>query len=631
MDIFTAASRMGRAARIESDALSLGEHGVIGDGLTCALIGRNGAVDWMCMPRFDSPSVFGSLIDAERGGTFRVCPARQPYESVQAYDSDTNVLQTLFRNGSGAVLVVTDSMPWTDDPRSSLHELHRLIECRAGEMALEVVFDPRFDYARGETRLESGEHGLMALGPGGERLALSVGADIEFRTRRGGGRVGKLTVRAGQHLWLILSYRAPAPEPPAAYRPFEQLRSTRRFWRGWASQLRYDGPWRHEVLRSALVLKMLQYAPTGAMVAAPTTSLPEGPSGDRNWDYRYSWTRDSAMAIRAMNVIGYSAEARHFFHFVRDTIDARGGLDLMVALDGQDVPAEILLEHLSGHRGHGPVRIGNGARDQSQLDITGWLLDAAYLHERAGGVLSLRLWRQIRDLVDRAIECADEPDHGIWEPRVAPAHHVHTKLMTWVAFDRAARLAPLFGDARAERRWTRARQNLRREILERGYDETAGSFVSAYGEKSVDATLLLFPSYGFLAPNDPRVASTIDRIQAELRAGRFLRRYDAPDGIDAGEGAFVLCGFWLSEALALAGALDEAMDVFHAHVEAANHLGLLAEEVDPASGAPLGNFPQAFSHLGLIQAAARLNLALRQRDEGLDAPPRLPFDPPQLD
>jgi alpha,alpha-trehalase len=631
VDLHTAASRIGRSFVVDGRPGPLGHHGVVGDGFTCALIGVDGAVDWLCLPRFDSPSVFASLLDPERGGTFQVCPARVPFESLQAYDTDTNVLQTLFRTEEGAA-VVTDFMPWTDDPRSSVHELHRLVEVREGAVELELLFDPRFDYARGETRVEPAEHGALARGPHGELLTLSAGGGVRLRPREGAGDglCGRLRARRGDRIWLILSYRSPAPEPSAAYRPFEHLRTTRRFWRSWAGQLRYDGPWRHDVLRSALALKLLQYAPTGAMVAAPTTSLPEGPTGDRNWDYRYSWTRDSAMAIRAMNLIGYAGEARHFFHFVRDTIDLRGGLDLMVAVDGSDVPAEVVLPHLRGHRGRAPVRVGNGAREQHQLDIAGWLLDAAYLHERSGGVLSLRLWRQVRHLVDRAVERSDEPDHGIWEPRTEPAHHVHTKLMTWVALDRAARIAPLFADARSARRWTRSRQALRREILASGYDDEAGSFVRAYGQSSVDATLLLMPTYGFLSASDPRVIRTVDRITSELSDGRFLRRYDGADGIGSGEGAFVLCGFWLAETLALAGRLDEAMEVFHDHLEAANHLGLLSEEVDPSSGDPLGNFPQAFSHLGLIQAAARINLGLRLRDEGLDAPPRLPFDPPDL-
>ncbi|MEN8181761.1 MAG: glycoside hydrolase family 15 protein [Myxococcota bacterium] len=628
MDLFTASDRLSRTFEVDGAPPALGMHGVIGDGFTCALVGVDGSVDWLCMPRFDSPSVFASILDPERGGSLRVSPATRPFSSLQAYDSNTNVLQTLFRRPGEGSVVVTDFMPWSDDPRSSIHEIHRLIESRDGALPMEVVFDPRLDYARGPTRVVITEHGAMAEGPGGDRLCLSLSGGGRFETRERGGVVARFTARPGKRQWVILSWRAPQPEASAAYRPFEHLRRTRRFWRSWSGRLRYDGPWRHDVLRSALTLKLLQYSPTGAIVAAATTSLPAWPGGDRNWDYRYAWARDSAFAIRAMNLIGYMDEARGFFHFVRDTIESRGRLDLMVSVDGADVPEEVILSHLAGYQGSGPVRVGNGARDQLQLDIIGALLDAAWLYERSGAHLSLRLWRQLRELVYEAMQQVDQRDHGIWEPRADPAHHVHSKLMTWVALDRVLRLAPLFGDEPVARTWSRARKELREEILRQGYNESCGTFVDVYGGTEVDATLLLFPLYGFLPASDPRVERTRKRVMQELRDGRFLRRYRSHDGIQSEEGGFVLCGFWLAEALALAGRIDEALEVFHDHTRGANHLGLLAEEVMPETGAPLGNFPQAFSHLGLINAAARIDLALRLRDEGAEHSPRHAIDLP---
>jgi GH15 family glucan-1,4-alpha-glucosidase len=329
-----------------------------------------------------------------------------------------------------------------------------------------------------------------------------------------------------------------------------------------------------------------------------------------------------------MNQTGFHEEALGFFHFVRDTVEERGQLDLMVAIDGGDVPDETSLDWLAGHRGLGPPRIGNGARYQTQHDIVGPLLDAAALHEQSGGTLSLRLWRHLRRLMNEAVHKVEEPDHGIWEVRAEPSHHVHSKLMTWLALDRALHLSALFGGDRKQEEWRQARERLRGDILRRGYDAATGSFVRAYGGDDVDATLLLMPIFGFLPPNDPRVIRTLDRVLEELSLGRFLRRYRASDGIHSEEGAFVLCGFWLAEALALAGRLDQALETFNNHLSAANHLGLMPEEVDPASGEALGNFPQAFSHLGLIQAAARLDLALRLRDEGVNEPPRLAFDFP---
>jgi GH15 family glucan-1,4-alpha-glucosidase len=618
---------MSNAFEIDGSPLDTGKYGVIGDGSSVAFVGVNGSIDWLCMPRFDSPSIFAAILDHKRGGHFRIAPTGR-YQSRQAYDDATNVLQTLLEQPGQGAAVVTDFMPWNGDPRSTFHEVHRLIEVREGSLILELSFDPRFDYARSETRVELAEEGVVALGENGERIALAVGSGVKFEHRSGGGVKALLKLRAGQRQWAILSWNSKRPERVAAYRPFEHMRATRRFWRSWAARMNYDGPWRHDVLRSALLLKLLQYAPTGAMVAAPSTSLPVVPSGDRNWDYRFSWTRDSAMAIRAMNQIGYPDEAQGFFHFVRDTVAARDRLDIMVTIDGGDIPEEILLDSLAGHRGSGPVRLGNAASHQIQHDIVGPLLDAASLHEQSGGTLGLALWRQIRKLVNEAVDYATQPDHGIWEPRSEPQHHVHSKLMTWVALDRALHLAGRFGGDRYDSTWVQARERIRGDILRQGYDRQRGTFTGSYGGGEVDATLLLMPIYDFLPPSDPRVAATTERVIKELGDGRFVRRYRSSDGIPADEGGFVLCGFWLAEALALGRRLDEALEVFHNHLLAANHLGLLAEEVDAPSAAPLGNFPQAFSHLGLIQAAARLDYALRLRDEGSDDAPRLAFDSP---
>jgi GH15 family glucan-1,4-alpha-glucosidase len=622
VDLYTSSRRIARTFQLDGRPIAHHEHALVGDGSSCALIGVDGSISWLCLPRFDSPSVFASILDPEIGGRCQLAPTTAGCESRQAYDDDTNVLQTLFhREGSGTA-VLTDFMPWTEDRPRSLHELHRMIEVREGALDFSLVFDPRFDYARGETTIEVTEHGALATSPDGERLAISISPVARFETRSAGGVEARFTLRAGRRAWAVLAYGTRQVEPTARYRPFEQLRRTRRFWRSWSARLRYDGPWRHDVLRSALTLKLLQYVPTGAMVAAPTTSLPVSPDGLRNWDYRFSWTRDSAMAVRAMNLIGYGPEALEFFRFVCDGVDRRSGLDLMLGIEGGDVPSEVTLPHLAGHNGSGHVRIGNAASLQIQHDITGPLLDATYIFERSGGLVTLRLWREIRSLVSRAADLRSEPDHGIWEPRDEPRHHVHSKLMTWVALDRAIRMAPHFGGDADLAHWIRCRDELAAEILQRGVDPTRPSFVESYDGKDVDASLLAVSLYGFLQPDDPRVIGTVDRIQSELAEGPFVRRYRAADGIGTDEGCFVLCGFWLAEALALAGRLDEGLEVMRNHVGAANHVGLLAEEIDAASRAPLGNFPQAFSHLGLIQAAARLDLALRLRDEGGEQPPR---------
>jgi GH15 family glucan-1,4-alpha-glucosidase len=629
MDIFSAAARLSWPFKFTAEnrdaPLPIAAHGLIGDGFSAALVGVDGTIDWLCWPSFDSPSVFGALLDRERGGLTTLRPAARRYESLQQYDPETNVLETLFRVPDQGLVRLTDYMPWSDDPRASIHEVHRRIDCREGSVELEAIFDPRFSYGGERPQIELGEHGVVARSGGGDTLVAAIGRGTGWQLRPKGGAETRLRLRAGERAWMVLSWGATQAEPIAAYRPFEHLRATRHFWREWARRLQYDGPWRHHVLRAALALKLLIYSRTGAMVAAPTTSLPEWIGGVRNWDYRYTWTRDSAMAIRAANLIGYSGEATEFFHFVRDILDSGDGLRLIYAIDGGDVPEETVLEHLSGYRDSKPVRIGNGARSQVQLDTAGALLDAAYLHENFEGTLTLRTWRHLRQIVDDVARRWRDPDHGIWESRDGMRHNVHSKLMSWVALDRGCRLAPLFGGVGEN--WARETRELRQEIEKSGLDPRGNHFVSAFGGNEMDATLLLLPIHGFLDVNDARVKRTIARVRSELGDGPFLHRYSNHDGDGVGgrEGAFLLCGFWLAETLALAGQLEEAQEVFFAHVEASNHVGLLAEEIDPYSGELLGNFPQAFSHLGLINAAWRIDKGLRLRDEGSARSPRL-FD-----
>jgi GH15 family glucan-1,4-alpha-glucosidase len=630
VDIFSAARRLSRPFRFENDRdareLPIGARGLIGDGFSAALVRADGAIDWLCLPRFDSPSVFAALVDPERGGLTAITPVARPFESLQQYDPDTNVLETLFRVPDQGQIRLTDYMPWTDDARASIHEIHRRIECREGEVELEVVFDPRFGYALGQTRIELEHHGLLAHGEGGARLVAASSRPLDWRARPEGGMSARLRLRAGERRWLVLSWNAPRPEPIEAYRPYELLRATRQAWREWSRHLQYDGPWRHHVLRSALTLKLLIYSRTGAVVAAPTASLPEWIGGARNWDYRYTWTRDAALAIRAANLIGYQREARDFFHFVRETLDRVPELGVMYTVEGTPVPEERILEHLSGFRGSQPVRIGNDARDQLQFDTAGTLLDAAFLYERFGGSLNLRVWRHLRDVLGAVRKSWREPDHGIWEPRDGVHHNVHSKLMSWVALDRGHRLAPLFGGSSEAAVWESAASEIQRDLLANGMDPAGRHFVSRYGENTPDASLLLIGLNGFLRADDPRVLETIRWVADELGEGPFVHRYRVDDGLEGPEGAFVLCGFWLAEALAIAGNLDAAQEVFSAHAEASNHLGLLAEEIDPSTGELLGNFPQAFSHLGLINAACRIDLGLRLRDEGSTKLPRLLLD-----
>jgi GH15 family glucan-1,4-alpha-glucosidase len=630
MDLYSAARRLSRPLLVTEPVSQwrppISAHGIIGDCHSCALVRIDGSIDWLCLPRFDSPSVFAQLLDPE-GGFSALSPVRRPFESLQRYDPDTNVLESLFDVPGEGVVRLTDYMPWENDPRAAIHEVHRRVECREGEVEIEAIFDPRFGYARDRGRFDLGEHGVLATGADGQTLAAVVSNGGQWEPRPEGGMRTRLRLRAGQRAWMVLSWGAPRPEPLAAYRPFELLRSTRRHWREWSRQLRYDGPWRHHVQRSALLLKLLIYHPTGAMVAAPTTSLPEWIGGTRNWDYRYAWVRDAALGIRSANLIGFKHEARDFFHFVRDALDHERNLQVMYQVDGQPVPDEVELAHLEGYQRSRPVRVGNGARQQLQLDTAGALVDAAFIYEEFGGSLTLRAWRNLRRVVETVRERWREPDHGIWEKRAALEHNVHSKLMSWVAVDRARRLAPLFGDQGRLDKWQQTAQEIRADLLRNALDPSGRHFVAAYGAGAPDATLLLLPIYGLLSASNERVAATIEWVRSELSDGPFLRRYLAEDGIGGPEGGFVLCGFWLAEALALGGRLEEAQEVFVAHAEASNHLGLLSEEIEPSTGELLGNFPQAFSHMGLISAAARIDLGLRLRDEGSGNRPRFILDP----
>ena len=619
MDLYSAAKRLMRPyvfAEPSSPPLTIADRGIIGNGTTAALVRPDGVIDWLCLPRFDSPSVFAGILDEERGGSSAITPVVRPFRSLQRYDPDTNVLETLFMVDGHGVVRLTDFMPWSDDPRGGIHEVHRRIECVEGLVELEATFDPRFDYGVEPAQLETGTRGVRATGHLGERLVGVLSGGDGWHGRPSGGVATRFSLRAGQRRWMVLSWDAAEPDAIESHRPFEHLRLTRRRWREWSARLQYDGPWRHHVLRSALCLKLLIYAPSGAMIAAPTTSLPEWIGGDRNWDYRYAWVRDAALAVRAGNLLGFSIEARDFFHFVRDALAPAPGLRVMYSIDGGEVPDERTVALLRGHRGSAPVRVGNGARTQLQLDAAGALVDTAHLYERFGGRLTLPAWDSMSKVIDQVSVQWHEPDDGIWEPRSGRSHNVHSKLMCWLALERGAGLASAFGAEEQAAGWARLAADVQEEVCRLGLDPTKRHFVAAYGQDRTDAALLQLPIHGFLPDEHPLLLATVARVRSDLGDGPFLHRYKADDGLAGPEGAFILCGFWLAEALALQGNLEEAQRIFVAHAEASNHLGLLAEEIDPTTLEQLGNFPQAFSHLGLINAALRIDLALRLRDEG---------------
>ncbi|MDF9745325.1 glycoside hydrolase family 15 protein [Natrinema salsiterrestre] len=593
----------------------LEEYGVIGDGNTVAVVGRDGSIDWCPLPHVESPSVFAAILDADRGGRFAVRPT-QSFESVQRYRDRTNVLETTFRTASGDA-TVTDFMPvadatGTDDPPPAVY---RRLDCENGSLEVDITFDPRFDYGRDVPEIEVASDGVVAVGDD-ERVVLSSDLPLEPSTD-GRGASTTVTLGAGETRWLVLSHGEPIPHEPSSHR--ETLADTVDYWREWAhdcdgTDCPVAGPWHDFAVRSSLVLKLLLHRETGAVCAAPTTSLPEDLGGVRNWDYRFNWIRDAAFTVRALSELGHLEEARSYFELCLDHCRRHDpeAVPPVYGLHGEEVPDETVLDHLSGYEGSAPVRIGNAAKNQRQLDVYGELILAIYESVRYGEPITYDDWSVMCDLIDYVCEGWDEPDAGIWEVRSDPEQYVYSKVMCWTALDRGIELVEAADDLSGPvERWRTCRDDVRRAVLERGYSEEANSFVRAFGdEEALDASNLLVPIVGFLPADDGRVQGTIDATIDRLTTDDGLvRRYEGDDGLPGEASPFVVCSFWLVSALALSGRTDEARARFEAILDYASPLGLLAEGIDPESGEQRGNIPQAYSHIGLLNSALSLAAA----------------------
>jgi GH15 family glucan-1,4-alpha-glucosidase len=596
------------------DAYSpIGDYALIGDCHSAALVSRGGSIDWCCLPRFDSGSTFGALLDAEAGGRCVVVPDEQPsWESTRTYLEDTLVLETLFRaRGGEARLLDCFLIPDDSNPRLGPRVL-RMLEGRRGSVQFEVKIAPRFDY--GQVTPWIRRHGHSAHSAIGGNDALVVWCEAELEEDPAHELVGRVRVSAGERARLWLSYMppervdrdgAPEPEPDALDR---QLEDTISHWREWAARIRLTSTDEPAVRRSALALKALTFAPTGAIVAAPTTSLPEAVGAGRNWDYRYAWVRDSSFGSRAFAELGCVEEADAFRAFImRSAAGHAEELQVVYGVGGERRLRADELAGLEGYRCSAPVRVGNDAAGQRQLDAYGELVNLTWRWHRRGHSPTDDDWRFLVSLIDHAAERWSRPDNGIWEWPGEPDHFVHSKAMCWSALDRGIALAEECMRRAPVRRWAKTRDEIKRTIERRGFDRKRGSFVQAFDRSELDAALLLLPRVGFVAWDDERMLQTIADIREELGAGDgLLYRYRRSDGLEGQEGAFVSCSFWLAECLARAGELPDARAIFDKAVATANDLGLLAEQVDPASGELLGNFPQALTHLSHIDAAVAL-------------------------
>ena len=584
------------------------EYALVGDGRTGGLIARDGSIDWLCLPNVDSPTVFARILDAERGGSFQLEPT-VPYEAERRYQESSNVLETTFTTAEGSVRV-TDAMTLTGVTRiSPMRELIRKVEGLSGSVPLKWAFEPRFGYARDDTRIER-RAGRWFAHARDDAVVLGL-CDAGEGALHDGVVAGELDISAGAS--ALLSLAAANKEPaviPSRDDSERRLERTTRFWPDWVGPIDYDGPWREEVIRSVLVLKLLTFAPSGAIVAAPTASLPEWIGGERNWDYRFTWLRDASWTLDAMLGLGFRDEAHAFFWWLMHASRlTQPRLQILYRVDGSVHTRERELEKLAGYQASAPVRIGNNAASQVQLDVYGAVLEAIRVYARAVGRLDGDIGKEVAKIADYVAKHWRDRDNGIWEVRHETAHYTQSKALCWVALDRACALGAdgLIPD-RSER-WRAAAAEVRAFIDDRAWDEERRSYVRASDLRELDASLLTLCLLGYREPRNERILGTIEAVERELRQGPYVYRYRGEDGLTGEEGAFLTCSFWLVDALARVGRVEDAAALMEELLGLANDVGLYSEEIDPRTGDFLGNFPQALTHLALIHAAGSVAAA----------------------
>ena len=592
-------------------------YGVVGDLNTVALISRDASVDFMCFPDFDSPSLFGRMLDSEKGGHFKIAPTLNGMRTKQVYLPDTNILLSRFLSKDG-VGEVSDFMP-VDDRTVTFHA-HRLVrraKCVRGELTFRMCFSPSFDYARADHTIELKPDGAVFTSKGKDGTSVRLRLDAPI-TIEDGTAVAEFTLTAGETMSVVMERASEGDDSEAAAADYvsESFKETMTYWHRWVRRSTYKGRWREMVKRSALTLKMLVSQRHGSLVAAPTFGLPEDLGGERNWDYRYTWIRDASFTVYALMRLGYTEEAAAFMKWIEDRtgeMSKDGQLQIMYALDGHHELPETELEHLAGYRDSKPVRIGNGAYDQLQLDIYGELMDSVYIYNRHGQPISYDFWQNLVRMINWVCDNWQRPDEGIWEVRGQQQEFLYSRLMCWVALDRGIRLADRRSFPAPRKRWMEVRDEIYKDIYEHFWNDDIKAFVQHKGSDAVDASSLLMPMVRFIGPSDPRWVSTMEAIDKDLVEDSMVYRYNidraASDGLSGEEGTFTMCSFWYAECLARGGDLDRARYVLEKIMGYSNHLGLFSEEIG-REGELLGNFPQAFTHLALISAAFDLDRRL---------------------
>ncbi|MGF7119326.1 glycoside hydrolase family 15 protein [Methanobacterium oryzae] len=589
------------------------DYGIIGNLETCALIGNDGSIDWLCFPYLESHSVFAAILDSERGGKFLIQPVSK-FHSFQAYIRNTNILRTTFNTPFGMV-AITDFMPVKEYRGDEQHRsLYRRVECIEGHSRLIFNFEPRFNYAKSIPNFELVEEGVLCTYQN-ENLLLNTTIPLKIEDQ---AIKGQFDMKKGDELWFVIQYNQDGEENLMDYNYCKsRLKITKKYWQDWTNKCPkiciLRGIWRDTIIRSGLVLKLLANPHSGAIAAAATTSLPEIIGGVRNWDYRYAWIRDSSYTIQALFHLEHIEESQDFMKWLSNIIKQNtdpSDIKIMYPIHQEVSLEERILEYLSGYKDSSPVRIGNDAYCQKQLDIYGELINAIYDTARYGRDITEETWNFIKDIVDYICKIWNTKDRGIWEIRDESRHYVHSKLMCWVAVDRGLKIAKTKGHDQVFNKWEKTREEIRKVILEKGFNKELNSFVQYFDSGAIDATSVLIPQTGFLPYDDPRVQGTIKAVMDNLMTeGGYIYRYKNEDGLPGDEGCFALCSFWLVDSLTLSGRLDEAEEIFVKVLQQISPLGLLSEEIDPQTGKQLGNFPQAFSHIGLINSALYISIA----------------------